>query len=444
MADVLISGARVVTPEAVVETDVLIRRNKIRLVQSDSKESAKSRAAPVERIDGRGCVLLPGFVDIHTHGYDGFDFMLGVYDVKTDSFDPAPGRSLEALGRYVERMPQTGLTTAYLATLASPAETIRQRLGLLKEFLKSYSAGPRAGAGLRLLGAFLEGTFISDKMCGAMNPALVQRPDVKLFDHINESGLVRLALVAPETNEAAALALIRHLSRLGIIVGAGHTQATADQLRAAQQVGLKYMVHFLNGPTGHNFKPFDGGGAVEGALGDERLYCELIADGCHVNPRYVRDLVARKGSDRVIAISDSMFAAGAKGLKSFQMNGVFGHVSPDGKYLSVATNPAALFGSCLDMATAFANLLSWVTSDMPGIWTARHAALALDEALVAVARMTASNACRMVGLDKSLGIGSLVDGGTADLVLGRLSGKAGAWHLAVQRTFVEGREVYRR
>jgi len=435
MSDVLITGARVVTAKGVVETDLAIDKGKIALGE---KATGRRPARKPETIDAQGMLLLPGFVDIHTHGYEGFDFTLGVYDARTDTFDGSGERSLEALGRYVQRMARMGVATIYLATMAAETETLRRRLALLAEFLKSPPAD-----GTRVLGAFLEGTFVSDKMIGAMNPELVHRPDVALFDHINESGQVRLCLVTPEFDRAA-LTLIRHMARGGIIAGAGHTEATAEQLEAARRAGLRYMVHFLNGPTGTSFKPFHGGGAVEGALADDRLYLELIADGYHVNPRYVRDVIARKGCDRIIAVSDAMFAAGARGLKSFQVEGVYGVVGPGGRYLQVAHNPKQLFGSCLNMPTAFANLVSWLTVDGPGVWVMRHPAVELDQALTAASLMSATNACRMTGLDKSLGTGQIAPGRRADLLLAKLKGKPGAYTLEVHRTWIDGREVYAR
>jgi N-acetylglucosamine-6-phosphate deacetylase len=439
MTNVRITGARVVTARGIVETDVVIAGKTIRMNGGARSRASRSKKSPPRTLDARGMILLPGFIDIHTHGYGGFDFTLGIYDARTDTFDASPERSREALGDYVRRMPSMGVTTSFLATMAAEAHTIRERLDLLGAFLKSRPEGTR------LPGVFLEGTFISDQMLGAMNPDFVHRPDTKLFDELNPSGLIRLVLVAPEYGRPAQT-LIRHLARRGIIAGAGHTGATAEELTAARRAGLRYMVHFLNGPTGSSFKPFNGGGAVEGGLVDEKLYVELIADGYHVDPRYARDVMARKGFDRMIAISDSMFAAGAvdgpKGFRSFQVSGVYGKVSPDGKFLQVAHDLKALFGSCLDLPTAMANLMNWLTREMPGVWTRRHKPLPTDDALVAVARMMATNPARLTGLDTELGIGRIAAGRTADLVLARLTGEPGAYKVKIHRTWIAGREVY--
>jgi alpha-D-ribose 1-methylphosphonate 5-triphosphate diphosphatase PhnM len=78
------------------------------------------------------------------------------------------------------------------------------------------------------------------------------------------------------------------------------------------------------------------------------------------------------------------------------------------------------------------------------VWARRHEAATLEEALVAASRMTATNAARLTGLDRQLGAGSIADGRAADLILARLTGRAGNWHLDISRTWIAGREAYRR
>ena len=79
----------------------------------------------------------------------------------------------------------------------------------------------------------------------------------------------------------------------------------------AIKAGLKYCIHFTNGPTGGSYKPFNGGGTIEAVLKFDELYAELIADGFHVNPLYIRDIIRRKGVDKIIGMTDCQFVAGS-------------------------------------------------------------------------------------------------------------------------------------
>ena len=101
-----------------------------------------------------------------------------------------------------------------------------------------------------------------------------------------------------------------------------------------------------------------------------------------------------------------------------------------------------LFGSLLDMSTAFGNFLSWLTIDMEGVWYRRHPAHDLDSALVRVSRMCASNPAHLLAMDGPGGTGRLQKGRCADIVLASLSGKPGKWKVSVKRTFIGGRQVF--
>jgi N-acetylglucosamine-6-phosphate deacetylase len=208
-------------------------------------------------------------------------------------------------------------------------------------------------------------------------------------------------------------------------------------------------IHFLNGPTGSSFKPFHGGNVVEAVLRSREIYAELICDGFHVAPAYVRDVIERKGIGRIIVVTDAMFAAGAQGIRSFAVMGNEGEFDPSGQYLRLKGSAQTLFGSVLTMSRAFGNLLSWLTQDMDGVWHARHRAWELDEALRAAARACATNAAHVTGMDRPAGAAPLArDAGTvepgrcADLVLAGLKGKPGDWRIQVKHTFVEGHKVF--
>ena len=208
---------------------------------------------------------------------------------------------------------------------------------------------------------------------------------------------------------------------------------------------MKYCIHFLNGPTGGSYKPFDNGGAVEGILQDERVYVELILDGVHVNPKYVRDVVERKGIDKVMAVTDAMFASQAKGVTDFQMNEIPGRLSEDGRYIYVVgKKPLTLFSSVLTMEVVFNNLLSFLTREMNGVWCRTHKAMSLDQAIPSAARMCATNACSMLKMHEAEDpeTGSIEEGKWADLLVADIEGKAGDYRLSIQKVFVHGNEVH--
>ena len=224
------------------------------------------------------------------------------------------------------------------------------------------------------------------------------------------------------------------------MVGAGHTNATYNQFEKAARAGLKYCIHFLNGPIGGSHKSFNGGGAIEAVLKFEELYAEQICDGFHLHPAYVRDTIKRKGIDRILGVTDAMFAAGSE-LREFDIAGIKGRVSEDGRYISVANKPNTLFSSNLTMNRAFENILNWFTTDMQGIWNRRHEALEFEKALVAATKIFSTNPCVLTSLEKQ-GCGSIVDGAKADLCVLDITGSAGNYKITVASTIVDGNTVY--
>ncbi len=262
---------------------------------------------------------------------------------------------------------------------------------------------------------------------------------------MNKSGIVKLVNVVPEFGQLSC-DLTSELTDRGISVGAGHPLATADQVSAAIDAGLKYAIHFLNGPTGSSFKPFCGGGAVEGILSDFRIYTELIPDGAHVDKRYLRDTIARKGTDRVIAITDALFASQADGITDFTLGGIDGALSDDRKYAYVKNglHPPTLFSSALTMDKAFAEILSLLTREMPGILHREHKAMGFHDALPMASRMCTTNAhdmLRMHGCEDTQ-TGSLEDGNWADLIILDIHGKPGHYSVEIDSVYVRGNLVF--
>jgi len=432
--DYLIRGAEIVAPNRVFHGDIAVRDGRITAV-------GKVRPpASATVINARGLLALPGFVNLHVHGAVGFDATSGAYDPKTDSFDSSPGACRRLLPEVMKQYARRGVTRALLATWAAPLRQLERAYASIADYADSMANG-RDGA--RLEGIFPEGTFISNPaFCGAMNPANFLPPAIKTFDAMQRAarGHIRYINIAPEGGKAAEK-LIKHVNYMGVVPGMAHTSCPAEQVLKCVRLGLRVCHHFLNGPTGGSFKPFGGGDVIEAVLDCPELYAELICDGWHINPRYVLDVVARKGRDRVAVVTDSGFQVGMKAIKKFTLGGVKGRVHPGGGYLEVVGKPGTLFGSVLTMDRAFANLLSWLTGDLDGIWGARRRPMPRNRALVHVARACSTNPAALLNLDNNIGVGRLAAGRQADIVLAKLTGRPGKYALKVKHTFVEGRKV---
>jgi N-acetylglucosamine-6-phosphate deacetylase len=427
MKTIRLKGGFIVTPNSVERTDVIMRDGNI--------EFACDKDDCDEVIDVTGKYVVPGFVDIHFHGYNLFEFTSGLYDPKTETFDNSPSAYEHGLDMLRKTLARFGVTGFYVGTWASPVENLRHCFTQLNHYLNK----PQAQPGARLLGGLLEGSFINPKMAGAQNPDMILKFATDSFDSIEDKGAIKLANVVPDFGQPS-YELIDYLTNKGIVVGAGHCNATCEQIEEAIQAGLKYFVHFTNGPTGGSYKPFHDGGAIEAVLKSDELYAEQILDGYHVNPAYVRDILSRKGPDRIIGVTDCLFIAGSL-VTQFTSGGVRGALSEKGNYFQVVDKPGTLFSSNLTMNRGFTNLLNWLTTDMQGIWNRLHSALDLDQALITVAKVLSTNPCVLTQMDKN-GCGSIVDGAKADLCVLNIAGASGNYKVMVEKTIVDGIIVY--
>ena len=426
----------VIKPEAVC-TPAGLKKGAAVVISDGRIESISTQPRAGGRvISAQGLYLLPGFADMHTHGMNLFEFTVG-------RFDPDSGRMIAqadtwqvGLRQYASDLASTGVTRAWPSLWAASIKDLHRPLDELKSYLAGGSNG-RDGA--FLVGANLEGTFINPQAAGAQNPEYLLEPDPAVFDRINRAGVIKLVNIVAEFDQKA-LALIQHVTKQGIVAGMGHTTATAEQVNRAVEAGSKYVVHMLNGPITSSYKPFYGGGAVEAALQNDALCVELISDTYHIAPHYLRDVIARKGAGQVMAITDQMFVTRCDKVDRFNISGVEGQVAENRQYVFVCGKPQVLYSSLLTMDRAFCNLLNLLTVPSQGVWTARHEAVDLAQAIADVSAMTSTNTCRLTGNGKMLG--SIEQGKVADLVLLEIAGSPGKYQVAVRGTFVAGTEVF--
>lgn len=319
-------------------------------------------------------IVIPGLVDLHTHGGQGHTFN-----------EPAE----EAFGRILAMNARAGVTSV-LGTLGSVG--IPDAVACL-DFGRRWQAAGRGGA--RLIGMYLESPYISPAQAGALDPAAIRRADdgsaEPLFAYTD---ILRIFMLAPET--PGALALVERMAGQGVVVAAGHTAAKEEQIVAAIERGLSHVTHIWSAMSmtvreGPWRKP----GLVETALVNERLTVEMIADNRHLPCTLMRLATRCIPADRLCAVSDATTGAGL----------------PEGTRL--ALGPVAFevrdgVGMLLD-GTAFAGSTTLLGQMLPILRNV--VGLSLVEA-VAVCSLTPA---RVAGWADR--IGSLAPGKLADLVV---------------------------
>ena len=274
----VLCGARVVTPEAVLPAGwVAIANGVIEAVGTGTPP-------PGKRHELDGGWLLPGFIDLHVHGGGGHDVTASAADLAA---------SLAFHRRH-------GTTASLVSLVSAPIDTLCAQLSLVAEHAS------RAGPGPLLLGAHLEGPFLSQAHRGAHDPAYLQAPDRGAVARLIEAagGWLACMTIAPEL--PGALEVIEDLVAAGVVAAIGHTDANYEQARAAFDRGASLATHLFNGMRAiHHRDP----GPVLAAL-DSGAGCEVINDGVHVHPAVLREVYAR-GADRLVLVTDAMAAAGS-------------------------------------------------------------------------------------------------------------------------------------
>jgi N-acetylglucosamine-6-phosphate deacetylase len=237
-------------------------------------------------VDARGCLLLPGFIDVHVHGGDGADAM----DADADGL------------RRIARFHAThGVTALLPTTWSAPPAALEAAVGAIAD-----AAGP-VEDGATIMGAHLEGPWINPARAGAQDPAGIRPPDAdearRLLDL--RRGTVLLVALAPEMPGSGDV--IRECRERDVVVAAGHTEASWDEMVGAVAAGVRHVTHTFNAMAGLRHREPGTAGA---ALALPELRCELIADGHHVHAGAMAVLARAKGPGGMVLISDAVRAAG--------------------------------------------------------------------------------------------------------------------------------------
>ncbi|WP_432521006.1 N-acetylglucosamine-6-phosphate deacetylase [Kineococcus sp. SYSU DK006] len=293
-------------------------------------------------VDVSGYTLMPGFIDVHVHGALGHEAMDG---------------NVPGLLTMASFFASHGVTSFLPTTwTADRAETLRALEAIAEAVDTSTGAG---AAGARVLGAHMEGPYLSDVRCGAQDPHQVRGVDREEAAAFLDTGAVRLITVAPESEGAGDL--IDECVRRGVAVSIGHTDATYEQVDAALARGASHMTHAFNAMS-----PFSARvpGAVGAALALPGFDAEVIADDVHVHPGAVRALVRARGLQEVVLVTDAIRPTGSTGEQELTMAGRPVAVR-DG---AVRFPSGQLVGSVLTMDAALGNVRRATGLPLEELW----------------------------------------------------------------------------
>lgn len=389
MKTAIING-RIIAPQGVLEGKALILEDgRIAGVRKDIPAGARI-------IDAEGRYVAPGFIDMHTHGAGGADFMDG---------------TVKAYLTAARMHAAHGTSLLYPTTLTSTNEALFDSLATYEKALLSSGKEGAAFGGMHL-----EGPYFAPEMAGAQDPRYLRDPRPEdyraILDRTNSIARWSFAPERPGSPEFAA-----ELKKRGIVSSIGHTNATFADCDAAYKAGCSLMTHFfscMSTITRRNAYRY--AGVIEYGYWQDGMDIEIIADGIHVPADLLKLVVKIKGTEHIALVTDSMRAAGMPEGPSI-LGGLEG-----GQEVIVEDGVAKL----LDRS-AFAG--SVATADRLVRTMVREGGVPVEDAV----RMITANPARIMGVDKCKG--KIEVGYDADIVIFDEN-------ISVYNTIIKGNEIY--
>ena len=330
-------------------------------------------------VDLGGRYLAPGFIDMHTHGAGGHDFMDGTEEA-------IKGACMTHLSH--------GTTSIVPTTLTCLNSELFNFFEVFRKVKAGWHEGPN------LLGRHREGPFFNAAQAGAQDPKFLQLPTRENFMPILEAGGADIMRISVAVELEGALELGEELKKRGVIAAIGHSDATYAEVAKAVKAGYSFVTHLYSGMSAlHRVGPYRVLGVVESAYLFDELGVEIISDGKHLPPELLRLIVKNKGIDNICLITDSMRGAGM----------------PEGsrpKLGSLTNGQETLIRDGVAMMPdlkAFAG--SVCTTDRCVRTMYKLAGVSLPDAV----RMMTANPARVLGIDGSKG--TIAKGMDADLVV---------------------------
>jgi len=308
---------------------VLIKQNKIVDVFNEERFAQKKFRADTYFIDAKEEYVVPGFIDTHIHGIGGYG---------TEDCSP------QSILKMSEELIKYGVTSFIPTLYAAPKP----------QMLKSAAAIVKAMGkekGAKILGIHAEGPFISPLRLGVQTAEAVCPVDLDFMEQlwqISEEHLINMT-VAPEIKNMRELAL--YCLSKGIVLQAGHTNATYKQMIEGMQARIMHVTHLFNAMSRmHHRDP----GTVGAVFIHPELSCEIIADGIHINPEIIKFLLTCKSLDKIVLVTDALKPTKQKG-KHLIANGE--EVYLDQCFYRKSDN--AIAGSALTMLDSVRNIVSY-------------------------------------------------------------------------------------
>lgn len=357
----LIKNCNIIYLDKIENGSILIENGKIKEINPINVDSE-------EVIDAKGLYLAPGFIDVHIHGAGGHDTMDGTF---------------EAINEISKTIVKYGTTSFTPTTMTVGIDDIKQSMKVIKE------AKENGTDGAIVLGAHLEGPFISPKAIGAQNPKFLIPPTLENYKEMvgdAEDAVVSIT-IAPEV--PGAKELIKELSQKGIVCSIGHTKATYEEAMEGIKCGCGHSTHLFNAMT--PFAHREPG--VVGAIFDSDITTETISDGIHVSYPSLRIAYNQKTPDKVLLVTDAMMAC----------------AMPDGMYALGGQDVVVKEGAARLLSGSLAGSILTLDKAVKNVY--KNVGLPLYEAV----KMASYNPARHCKVENRKGL--IKEGYDADLVL---------------------------